>query len=116
MHLLKENGSDIRGITCDYNCVFRSNGSIAMWWGYDSRRNWAGGRYTSMTAWKSATPFSDFCIQTNPQFAVGAGSNFALKQTSPAVNRGRRLTEVAVDYSGVARPRGTSHDMGAYEY
>ncbi|MBA2482072.1 MAG: right-handed parallel beta-helix repeat-containing protein [Planctomycetes bacterium] len=112
--LVKENGGDIRAISCDYNLVWRSSGTIAMWWGLDGRGGWKGTRYTSMSAWRSATPFSDHCKQADPQFS--SSTSFSLRSTSPALNTGKFLPGVADDMLGVARPQGGVPDMGAYEF
>jgi hypothetical protein len=34
---------------------------------------------------------------------------------SPAVDSGERLDEVTIDRDGLARPQGSSYDVGAYE-
>jgi trimeric autotransporter adhesin len=112
--LVKENGTDIRAIACDYNLVWRSSGAIAMWWGLDGRGGWKGTRYTSMSAWRSATPFSDHCKQADPQFT--SSTSFTLRSTSPAINCGKTLSGVTDDLLGIARPQGGVPDMGAYEF
>lgn len=115
IRIVKENGADIRNLSCDYNCVWRAGG-IRMWWGLDGRGGWKGTRYTSMASWVAATPFSDHCKQADPQFTVGSGENYGLKSGSPAVNAGSALAESGTDYLGVNRPQGGSYDMGAFEY
>ena len=50
---------------------------------------------------------------TDPRFI--SSSNFRLQSGSPAVDVGLRLSEVARDADGVARPQGGGHDVGAYE-
>jgi hypothetical protein len=58
-------------------------------------------------------------ISADPQFANyvrTGGGNYTLKSTSPAVDKGASTYAPAVDLDGVARPQGTAHDIGAYEY
>ncbi len=111
--IVKENGGDIKGLTCDYNCVWRPSGSIAMWSGLDGRGGWAGTTYTSMTAWRAATAFSDHCKQSDPKFVSGG---YELQGSSPAINGGKLLSAVTVDIQGVPRTTGGAPDMGAYEF
>jgi hypothetical protein len=57
-------------------------------------------------------------ISADPQFvnyqANGTG-DYRLKSSSPAVNKGTVTSAPTTDISGVARPRGAAHDIGAYE-
>jgi hypothetical protein len=57
-------------------------------------------------------------ITADPQFvnyqANGTG-DYRLKSTSPAINKGTATSAPTTDISGVARPRGAAHDIGAYE-
>ncbi|MBA3708280.1 MAG: right-handed parallel beta-helix repeat-containing protein [Planctomycetes bacterium] len=112
--IVKENGTDIRNITCDYNLVYRASGTVALWWGLDGRGGWKGTRYTSVSAWAGATPFGDHCKQADPQFATS--TSFTLRSSSPAINTGKVISGVTDDLTGVARPQGGVPDMGAYEY
>ncbi len=56
MLILKENGTDIKGITVDGNLVVRTGG-LRLWWGADGRGNWAGATYATMADWRLATGF-----------------------------------------------------------
>jgi hypothetical protein len=47
--------------------------------------------------------------------ANGSG-DYRLLSSSPAIDRGTSVKAPAVDYAGVARPRGAAVDIGAYEY
>lgn len=51
----------------------------------------------------------------NPLFVNPAAGDFHLQVGSPVINTGALLSIVTTDYDGVARPQGSSHDMGAYE-
>ena len=52
---------------------------------------------------------------TDPQFVDLAGGNLRLLGNSPALDMGTATGAPALDWDGVARPQGASHDMGAYE-
>jgi len=47
--------------------------------------------------------------------ANGSG-DYRLLSSSPAIDRGTSAKAPAIDYAGVARPRGAAVDIGAYEY
>ncbi len=70
----------------------------------------------STNAIGSATPagvsFSNNLANTDPKL----DSSLRPTSTSPAIDRGQTLAEVAVDIGGVARPQGASSDIGADEY
>jgi parallel beta-helix repeat protein len=51
----------------------------------------------------------------DPKFVSASGGDFHLQSTSPAINAGTTLTEVAKDFDGVSRPQGGSYDIGAFE-
>jgi parallel beta-helix repeat protein len=55
-------------------------------------------------------------LTSDPQFVDPSTNNFRLRSGSPAIDRGLKLSQVADDYAGMGRPRGVSHDIGAYEY
>lgn len=55
-------------------------------------------------------------ITTDPKFVASSSSNFQLQSTSPAINKGVVLSSVPNDYKNTLRPRGTSYDIGGYEY
>jgi hypothetical protein len=54
-------------------------------------------------------------FDTNPLF-VNAPTDFHLRPGSPAIHKGMTLKTVQVDADGVARPKGASYDVGAYQY
>jgi parallel beta-helix repeat protein len=97
------------GNTSDYNNFFRS-GSPSLKLAYN------GTTYTSLSSWRTATGFDTNSINVTPAFATPSGSNYRLLSTSPLVNAGTTLSEVALDYAGTARPVGSAYDIGAYEY
>jgi len=53
---------------------------------------------------------------TNPLFSNLASDDYHLSEISPAIDSGLSVTEVAIDYDGVTRPKGDGYDIGAYEY
>ena len=55
-------------------------------------------------------------MTTDPKFVDASSSNFQLQSTSPAINKGVILSNVPIDYKNTPRPRGTSYDIGGYEY
>jgi hypothetical protein len=55
-------------------------------------------------------------LTTDPAFVNAGAQDFRLQATSPAIDAGTRVNEVTVDYTGVPRPQGAGHDIGAYEY
>jgi hypothetical protein len=48
-------------------------------------------------------------------FVNAAGHDYQLTASSPAVDRGVPIAEVAADRAGIARPVGAAYDVGAYE-
>ena len=52
----------------------------------------------------------------NPQFQNPGSLDFHIKSGSPAINAGLKLSsEVPRDFDNISRPKGSSHDIGAYE-
>lgn len=43
-------------------------------------------------------------------------SDYKLNSGSPAIDTGTKISQVATDYTGLNRPVGKQHDIGAYEY
>ncbi|MBS0153951.1 MAG: right-handed parallel beta-helix repeat-containing protein [Nitrospira sp.] len=57
----------------------------------------------------------DHNLTTNPRFINMAEFDFRLQSNSPAIDRGVALTEVTMDILNIRRPKGETHDIGAYE-
>ncbi len=108
--MVKENGTDIVGLHCDYNLFYRSTGSVALWWGLDGRGGWAGTTYPTVVAWKAAFAGSTHCLQADPLLVSGQ----ALAANSPAIDAGCDAPGVTDDFGG--NPRAGSNDIGALEY
>lgn len=74
--------------------------------------------YQSGTSYRVAGQVSG-AVASPPEFvnyqANGTG-NYRLQGSSRAIDQGSRLAAPAVDLAGVARPRGATIDIGAYEF
>lgn len=55
-------------------------------------------------------------VIADPRFSSVTGRNYRLVSGSPAIDRGAASFGTAQDLDGRARPRGTSVDLGGYEY
>jgi parallel beta-helix repeat protein len=55
-------------------------------------------------------------LNTNPNFVSAGGNDFRLLSSSPAIDTGMTLSAVPTDFARNARPQGSSHDIGAYEF
>ena len=64
----------------------------------------------------AGTVLSNNLTTSSPLFVNAAADDFRLQAGSPAVDAGRTLTSIPLDYSGMARPQGAGFDIGAYEY
>jgi parallel beta-helix repeat protein len=54
-------------------------------------------------------------LTIDPKFVSLSNYNFYLQSTSPAIDAGITLTQVATDINGTPRPLGAAYDIGAYE-
>jgi hypothetical protein len=54
-------------------------------------------------------------LNTNP-LLVNPLTDSRLQSISPAINKGENLSWVNIDHGGRARPQGSAHDIGAYEF
>ena len=52
----------------------------------------------------------------DPKFANVSAFDFRLTAGSPAIDAGASISELPIDRSGIARPKGRGYDIGAYEY
>ena len=55
-------------------------------------------------------------MQTKPLFVSASGFNFRQLSSSPSINKGLKTTLIPWDFDKKTRPRGTTHDIGAFEY
>jgi parallel beta-helix repeat protein len=75
------------------------------------RNLWFGGRRGGVTGANDVT--------VDPLFLTGSGlvaDGYRLQPSSPAINVGTTLSEVASDYWGNPRPQGSAVDLGACEF
>ncbi|HAI62904.1 MAG: hypothetical protein UU64_C0004G0015 [candidate division WWE3 bacterium GW2011_GWF2_41_45] len=52
----------------------------------------------------------------NPQLADVANLDFHLTSVSPLINRGTTIPGISYDFDNIARPQGSSFDIGAFEH
>lgn len=110
--IARPNGGSIANNTSNFNLIYRASGSPQLAWG--------GNMYSSLSGWRTATGQDKNSQLGNPLFSApstsGSAANWSLKYSSPAVNKGKSLSIVNVDYNRKKRPNGTTHDVGAFEY
>jgi parallel beta-helix repeat protein len=54
-------------------------------------------------------------LTTDPKFIKADAFDFRLQAYSPAIDAGFALSQVTTDFLNVLRPKGVTHDIGAYE-
>ena len=54
-------------------------------------------------------------LTTDPRFVNASAADFNLQTSSPAINKGVILSVIKTDIRSVSRPKGSTHDIGAYE-
>jgi len=91
----------------DYNLFYNANSSRI----YEMTSN--SSTY-SLATYKTTFKKGMHSIQADPQFTDPANSNFQLKTTSPAVDRGID-SGLLVDFMGNPRPQGNGFDIGIFE-
>ena len=55
-------------------------------------------------------------VEADSQFIDSTNSNFHLKSTSPAIDKGNSNGVPSVDFDGKSRPSGAGYDIGGFEY
>ncbi|MGI8475028.1 MAG: right-handed parallel beta-helix repeat-containing protein [Thermomicrobiales bacterium] len=69
-----------------------------------------------LAGWRALGHDAASIIATPAQLFIDSGNgDFHLKPGSPAIDAGATLTGVTDDLDGIARPRGSAYDIGAYE-
>ncbi|MGQ0556349.1 MAG: right-handed parallel beta-helix repeat-containing protein [Nitrospiraceae bacterium] len=86
----------------------------------------SGGTKFLGTAAKEGTHYTqsgNIVNTVNPKFvnapaSIPSSPNFSLASGSPAIDKGLSLSlaPTKISYPGTTRPKGTTHDVGAYEY
>lgn len=103
MRISQEAVSNSYVTQCDYNNLF-SNSSVFATYGTTL--------YNSLSAWQTATPFDDYSISTNPEFASATDLHIIKKELDSA---GTAIaTKVSTDIDGELRS--TIPDIGADEF
>jgi len=57
----------------------------------------------------------NYNLTTDPRFVNPSAADFNLQTSSPAINKGVILSSVKTDIRSASRPKGSTHDIGAYE-
>lgn len=114
LHLLMENGRDIRDVVSDHNLYYRKSDSLFLWYSSDARGNWQGPVYHSLIQWQEKTPFDRHSLRDDPAFA---DEKYHLSSTSPCIDAGdcKAAAGITEDHDGRPRVSGKSIDLGAYE-
>ncbi|MHC4713466.1 MAG: DNRLRE domain-containing protein [Planctomycetota bacterium] len=76
-----------------------------------------GGTNISLATWQSYGFDTNSFISTPAALFTNPGSDdYTLVAGSPAINAGTTLAEITDDIDGNARPDGSGHDIGSYEF
>jgi len=114
-HIYVKNGSS----QMDYNLLYQSDGSV--------RIAWAGGVYTDLSTFQSATGKGLGSLEADPQFINAAEGDFHLQPGSDAVDAAGDIhyyvglyyslygVDIRQDADGGQRLLGQAIDMGAFE-
>jgi hypothetical protein len=116
------NGCPTRGIKINNNIIYANGGGIqgpiaSEDVGNDVRNNLVYGNRTNFDLASPSSSTRTGIISADPRFVyylANGGGNYHLKSTSPAIGKGLTTNAPAYDIEGKAR--GTSIDLGAYEY
>lgn len=98
-----EGPMDTSGVT--FNGLLITNISLS--------NNLTFGSKVGLTASRKGYTAADNIV-ADPMF-VNDKSDYRLKASSPAIDKGTTLTKTKTDLDGVSRPIGTGYDIGAYE-
>lgn len=119
---LRADATSAPSTTADYDVLFLSAQQDAN----TAYLDWGGTKYTSLSAFRTATGQEAHGIQADPQFVSpgthqshsGLPSGLRLTSGSPAIDSGNNAAtgEPAVDFDGVTRPVNGVVDRGAYEF
>ncbi len=80
---------------------------------YYSSRKYAPIYYSGST---SVVTLASNLMQAKPTFVSASGFNFRLSSGSIGINQGLKTSSVPNDFDKKTRPRGTTHDIGAFEF
>ncbi len=94
-------------IPSDYNIFYRPGRPILSWNGRD---------YTTLSDFVAQNPAAQqHSLQTDPQLVNPSSFDFHLGSTSRAIDAGRFVDDLLMDFDRHARPQGAAFDIGAYE-
>jgi hypothetical protein len=90
------------------------------------RIHWNWSNYDSLAEFQASIGQCSSCTVADPRFVDAANLDFRLAAASPALDAGvehpayqtfqdRYGIDIRVDFNGVARPRGSGWDLGAFE-
>jgi hypothetical protein len=74
-----------------------------------------GQQYNTLEAYQLGAGSDESSVIVDPEFEDATQSNFALKNTSPAIDAGKPLLGLKLDLFGLAVPFGIGPDIGAVE-
>lgn len=111
------------GIDIDYNIYYIAPGSIGKVGGFDDRGDGQHESYSTLEEWQAALATwapaygnrDAHSLSRDPAFTDFDNGDFSLRETSPGVNVGTFLPEVATDIDGIVRPQDYRYDLGAFE-
>jgi parallel beta-helix repeat protein len=111
MFIRENDGQNIKGNLSDFNCVFRTHGSIRL----TLRSDKGMLDFQDWQKWRSATNQDMKSVSVQPEFVRARGTEFVPTPDSPLVAAGASFDEFAVDYSGAPRPKDSAWTIGALE-
>ncbi len=109
--LMRRNGDkDIDGNTCDYNCYFRSAGTVQLYFHSGTK----AATYSTLPEWQKVTGYDSHSFVADPGFLNLDAKDYHISGKSSLIKEGTPVPDVSTDYAGAPRGQG-SNDMGAYE-
>jgi hypothetical protein len=99
------------GITSNANIWFSAAGKYQFW--RDTTTGGTNSYWTSLAQWSAGMNADHDSRTVDP--LLDASSLYRPLAVSPVADAGEALASVRTDYAGIARPQGSSHDIGAYE-
>lgn len=106
-------GTYASGNSSDHNLIY-SAGRSPQLRSFDLLAN-TGVPYASVAEWQAETGWDGQSVFESPQFEIAAGDAYIPGSTSPVLNAGVALPEVATDYWDVIRAYDGQSDLGPYE-
>jgi hypothetical protein len=99
---------NVSGVTLDYNDYFSTIGNNSLWFQTDTQFSaWP------VDAWSQNTTFDKHSFYQDP--LLDPANLYRPLASSPVIDRGAFLADVAFDYAGNKRPQGATDDIGAFE-